>query len=120
MTVQPEIPPCPHQEQYEHFGHPQVDTTHGFPVDAKIFVYLNLVWDAGCRTICSCQGDVAVKHRFFGKKHEHPAFITFETAADAAKAYVVLSAYCDDIYLERSQREHGLSDEHCILLPPIV
>lgn len=117
MVENTEIPPCPHQEQYEHFVHPQVDTEHGFPVDAGIAGPLALVWQAGCHTICSCQGEQNIKHGLFGRAHDHPAYIAFERSDDAARAYMILAEHYDDICLERSPREHELSDEHTIWLP---
>lgn len=92
-------------------------STQGFPVDKGILDLLERIWLAGCVTICSCQGDVNVKHGWFGKRHEHPAYIAFESAADAATAYAIIAADREQVFLERTERCHDLSDEHLLSFP---
>lgn len=113
------VPVCPHQNQYDHFHHEQVTSSQGFPVDKGILSLLEAIWTAGAVTICSCQGDVNLKHGFFGRRHDHPAFIAFEHAADATVAYRIVAEYYQDVVLERVERDHDLSDEHILSFPAV-
>ena len=71
--------------------HPQVETTQGYTVDEKLFDLLNLSWNRGWDTTCSCQGDEITGHN-----HAHPGWITF---TDREPALALFKAFLAAGYL---------------------
>lgn len=77
---------CPHVQDTK-IIHPQAMTSQGFPVDEDLKEFLEGCWKQGYETSCSCQGEIDVKHGFFGQRHNHPAFILFKTLEGAEFAF---------------------------------